>query len=150
MNRIRKTVLGCALVAISQVTLATATHQTAAQHLNDEESDPKNMGWMQGFPPAKENRITQPDSNFFSFPKLRWSVCHMQELLPTTAIKRNPYGYQPLEYDLVAGIDNIEFQPIDSETSMTWKQSLAANYTDGLLILHQGKVVYEYYSGCLN
>ena len=32
---------------------------------------------------------------------------------------------------------------------MTWRDSLAENYTDGLLILHRNKVVYEYYSGCL-
>lgn len=25
-----------------------------------------------------------------------------------------------------------------------------ANYTDGIIVLHQGKVVYERYFGCLN
>jgi CubicO group peptidase (beta-lactamase class C family) len=33
---------------------------------------------------------------------------------------------------------------------MTWKASLDANYTDGMLILHRGQIVYEYYSGCLD
>lgn len=33
---------------------------------------------------------------------------------------------------------------------MTWKESLAANYTDGMLVLHKGRVVYEKYSGCLD
>lgn len=33
---------------------------------------------------------------------------------------------------------------------MTWKASLDANYTDGMLILHRGEIVYEYYSGCLD
>lgn len=32
---------------------------------------------------------------------------------------------------------------------MTWKTSLSANYTDGILILHKGKIVYERYFGCL-
>ena len=32
---------------------------------------------------------------------------------------------------------------------MTWAQSLAANYTDGILILHRGRIVYERYFGAL-
>ena len=32
---------------------------------------------------------------------------------------------------------------------MTWAQSLAANYTDGIVVLHNGAVVYERYAGCL-
>jgi hypothetical protein len=33
---------------------------------------------------------------------------------------------------------------------MTWKASLSANYTDGMLIIHKGRIVYERYSGCLD
>ena len=32
---------------------------------------------------------------------------------------------------------------------MSWRESLAANFTDGVLVLHRGKVVYEQYRGCL-
>jgi CubicO group peptidase (beta-lactamase class C family) len=32
---------------------------------------------------------------------------------------------------------------------MTWQESLAVNFTDGIVILHQGKIVYERYYGCL-
>lgn len=32
---------------------------------------------------------------------------------------------------------------------MTWQQSLQANYTDGIIILHRGKLVYERYFGVL-
>lgn len=32
---------------------------------------------------------------------------------------------------------------------MTWKASLQANYTDGIIILHRGRVVYERYFGVL-
>ena len=39
------------------------------------QSDPVALGWMEGFPPPPEKLITQPDSNYFSFPKLRWTVC---------------------------------------------------------------------------
>ncbi len=33
---------------------------------------------------------------------------------------------------------------------MTWAESLEKNYTDGILILHKGKIVYERYFGELN
>jgi hypothetical protein len=32
---------------------------------------------------------------------------------------------------------------------MTWAESLAANHTDGILILHRGRVAYERYFGAL-
>ncbi|MBE0346776.1 serine hydrolase domain-containing protein [Pseudoalteromonas peptidolytica] len=118
--------------------------------LTAEQSDPKAMAWMQGFPPKPDKRITQPDSNFFSFPKLRWSVCNMRALLPTESIKRQIAGYRPLEFDLLAGIDDVTFLPSGNDKELTWEQSLKANYTDGIIILHQGKVVYERYFGCLD
>ncbi|RPJ67650.1 class C beta-lactamase-related serine hydrolase [Alteromonas sediminis] len=105
---------------------------------------------MQGFPPNPEKRVMLPDSNFFSFPNLRWSVCHMRELLPTASIERAVAGYSPLTYSLVEGIDEVAFTPMHAKTAMSWQESLAENYTDGLLILHQGHIVYESYRGCLD
>ena len=48
-----------------------------------------------------------------------------------------------------ADIDAVTFQPIGRSELMTWAESLAANYTDGILILHRGRVVYERYFGAL-
>ena len=119
--------------------------------LSAAESDPNNLGWMQGLPPAPDKLIMQPDSNFFSFPKLRWTVCHFRELLPTEQVSRGIEGPVPLEYDLdEAAIDALRFRPLGSRDSMMWKESLAANYTDGMLIIHKGKIVYERYFGCLD
>ncbi|CAN0606733.1 unnamed protein product, partial [Ectocarpus sp. 12 AP-2014] len=36
------------------------------------------------------------------------------------------------------------------DQAISWRQSLSENYTDGILIMHRGQVVYEYYSGCLD
>ncbi|MDH3351089.1 MAG: 6-aminohexanoate hydrolase, partial [Gammaproteobacteria bacterium] len=122
-----------------------------AQMLSQEESDPRTLGWMEGFPPAPDKMVMQPDSNFFSFPKLRWTVCHFRELLPTEQVSRGIGAPEPLEYDLdEIAIDALTFKPMGSRETMTWKESLAANYTDGMLILHQGKIVYERYFGCLD
>jgi CubicO group peptidase (beta-lactamase class C family) len=106
---------------------------------------------MQGFPPPPDKLITQPDSNYFSFPKLRWTVCHLREFLPTAQVSRGIGAPVPLQYDLdETAIDALTFTPIGSKEEMTWKASLSANYTDGMLILHKGKIVYERYFGCLD
>ena len=72
-------------VAAAVVALATGAQMALAETgvLSAQDSDPTVMGWMQGFPPPDERLITQPDANYFSFPKLRWSVCHLREFLPT-------------------------------------------------------------------
>ncbi|HAB63372.1 MAG TPA: 6-aminohexanoate hydrolase [Pseudomonas sp.] len=105
---------------------------------------------MQGFPPPAEKLIGQPDSNYFSFPKLRWTVCHIRELLPTEAVSRGLDAPAPLRQSLDSSIDAVRFVPLGSHEPMTWEQSLAANYTDGIIVLHQGRVVYERYAACLN
>ena len=118
--------------------------------LTAKESDPQTLGWMQGFPPPKDKLITQPQSDFFSFPKLRWTVCHIRELMPTTEVSRGIGAPSKLDYALDKNIDAITFTPTNSKRPMTWRQSLDANYTDGIMIMHHGKVVYERQNGCLN
>ena len=129
--------------------IAQASPQSAS-YMSAEESDPRRLGWMDGFPPPPEKLIMQPESDFFSFPKLRWTVCHIRELMPTKQVSRGIGAPVPLAYAIDDGIDAVTFTPLGSGTSMTWKASLAANYTDGMLILHKGRVVYEKYSGCLD
>ena len=148
------TALGAGLATASLLAVPAAA-QTAP--LSAQQSDPAVMGWMKGFPPPRDRIITQPESVYFSFPKLRWSVCHLRELLPTEEISRGLGAPRPLEYpppyqfaNERQVIDALTFKPIDSDKTMTWEESLYANYTDGLLILHKGRVVYERYLGCLN
>ncbi len=124
---------------------------SVAQPLSATESDPQIIGWMQGAPPPPDKLITQPDSNYFSFPRLRWTVCHLRELLPTEQVSRGIGAPLPLPYDLdEVAIDALTFKPMGSRETMTWKESLLANYTDGMLIIHKGKIVYERYFGCLD
>ncbi|WP_240612773.1 serine hydrolase domain-containing protein [Alteromonas flava] len=120
-----------------------------AQTLDAMQSDPKLLGWMVGAPPPDSKMIMQPQSNYFSFPKMRWTVCHMRELLPTQVVSRGIGSPVKLRYQLDSSIESLTFTPLGSEKTMTWTESLIANYTDGLVILHQGKIVYEYYAGCL-
>ena len=141
------------------MTLVGATTPAFAQSnvLSAQESDPSILGWMNGFPPPPEKMITQPDSNYFSFPKLRWSVCHLREFLPTEEISRGigaPVPLGRLAPDEMAqlrrNIDALTFVPLGGAAQMTWEDSLFANYTDGMLIIHKGQIVYERYFGCLS
>ena len=127
--------------------------QTNAQpdsYMSAEDSDPMRLGWMEGSPPPPEKLIMQPESDFFSFPKLRWTVCHIRELMPTKQVNRGIASPMLLDYAIDDGIDAVTFTPLGGGKSMTWKESLSANYTDGILILHKGQVVYEKYFGCLD
>lgn len=146
-------------IAAACMTLALGLGSAASAQqapLTAQQSDPRVMGWMQGFPPPPDKMITQPDSNYFSFPKLRWSVCHLREFLPTEEISRGLGAPVPLTYlppvefaDMRQAIDALTFTPLNGDKTMTWEESLYANYTDGILILHKGQVVYERYFGCL-
>lgn len=71
--------------------LGVANSFALATTLTAQQSDPREMGWMEGFPPPVGKRIMQPESDFFSFPKLRWTVCHVRELMPTTEVARDPF-----------------------------------------------------------
>ena len=119
--------------------------------LSAEASNPQTMGWMQGFPPPAGKTIRYSANNdFFTFPKLRWTVCHFNQLMPTVAVTRGTQAMRPLERATDPAIDKVSFTPAGSNHAMTWHEAFAANYSDGVMVLHQGKVVYERYAGCLD
>lgn len=136
-------------LTIAMTLISMPSHADDAR-LTAKQSDPQTLGWMQGFPPPQDKLIAQPSSDFFSFPKLRWTVCHIRELMPTTDVSRGIGAPSTLNYELDKNIDALTFTPTNSKRPMTWKQSLDANYTDGIMVMHHGKVVYERQNGCLN
>lgn len=119
----------------------------AQQYLNAKDSDPKKMGWMKGFPPKKDSIISATDGSFFQFPALRYSVCHINQFLPTTGVQASTMKPYTFETALDKNIDTVTFFPWRSHKKMTWRESLLVNYTDGIIILHNGKIVYENYFG---
>jgi len=145
-----RTGLACATVLLDLALLPTAqAAPTGPAVLDAGASDPDKLGWMQGFPPPEDKRIRYTDSDYFSFPKLRWTACHFRQLMPTVGVSRGTGAATPLPQQLDAGIDALPFTPLNTATRMTWAQSLQANYTDGIIVLHDGVVVYERYAGCL-
>ncbi|MFD0850012.1 serine hydrolase domain-containing protein [Sphingosinicella xenopeptidilytica] len=112
-------------------------------------SDPVKLGWMQGSPPPPEKRIAFGDYSFFTFPQWRWSFSHWRELMPSVGVSRGAGPVSALPRAERSDIDGVTFTPIGGTAPMTWAASLAANYTDGIVVLHKGRVVYERYFGAL-
>jgi len=112
-------------------------------------SDPVTLGWMVGSPPPADKVIRFSDGSFFRFPRTRWSFSNMRQLVPTSVVSRgtSPVGMLPRAER--ADIDAVTFQPMGRSESLAWAESLPANYTDGILVLHRGRIVYERYFGAL-
>jgi CubicO group peptidase (beta-lactamase class C family) len=143
--------LSAALAAVLPVlALAPNAFGQDAAPLSAEQSDPRTLGWMQGFPPPGDKIIPFSDSDYFSFPKSRWTVCHFRQLMPTINVSRGLGAPAALERQIDPAIDALAFRPTGADSDMTWLQSLSANYTDGIVVLHKGVLVYERYSGCLD
>lgn len=117
--------------------------------LSADSSDPKALGWMQGFPPPDDRIIRFTDPDYFAFPKLRWTVCNFRALMPNTAVRNGSGGADMLPVDLDPGIDAVTFTPLGSDAKMTWDEAFDVNYTDAVLVLHRGRIVYERYGGCM-
>jgi hypothetical protein len=118
IRRNTKFILFCSAVFFGIFSTASAQFDKI---LDADQSDPRVLGWMQGFPPSTEKLIMQPQSNYFSFPKLRWTVCHIRELMPTELVSRGIGPPSAFEYSFDDGIETVNFTPIGNAKSMTWK-----------------------------
>ncbi len=107
------------------------------------------MGWMQGFPPpsGKTIRLTDPDN--FWFPKPRWTVCNFREPMPTVGVNNGIDRARRLTTALDPPLDQVTFTPLGIDKPMTWSAAFDANDTDGIMVLHHGRVLYERYAACL-
>jgi CubicO group peptidase (beta-lactamase class C family) len=112
-------------------------------------SDPARLGWMVGSPPPPDRILRFDDGSYFRFPALRWSVSNFRQLMPTVNVSRGLEAPAALERSLRNDIDGLSFQPLGGGKPMSWQESLLANYTDGIVVLHRGRVVYERYFGVL-
>lgn len=145
----RSTMVGAVLAA----TMGLGTEAALAQHqppLSAADSDPVKMGWMVGSPPAADKLIQFSNGSHFAFPQTRWSFANFRRFVPTSDVWRGDSAPAPLPRAERADIDAITFQPLGQSGTMTWAESLAANYTDAIVVLHKGKIVYERYFGVMN
>jgi CubicO group peptidase (beta-lactamase class C family) len=121
-------------------------------YLDGHASDPRAMGWMHGSPPPPDKRIVFAGDQFAQFPQLRWSLSHARELMPTVNVWRGPLpphvlGEPPHAHE-EAAIDEFTFADMQGR-ERRWLDSLWDTYTDGIVVLHKGRRVYERYFGVL-
>jgi CubicO group peptidase (beta-lactamase class C family) len=136
--------MGLTMTAAASGLLAqTPTLPTAAQ------TDPVALGWMVGSPPPADKLIRFADGSGYKFPQTRWSFSNFRQLIPTTQVSRGTGAPAPLPRALRNDLDAVSFVPLGKDTPMTWAQAFDANYTDGVVVLHNGRIVYERYAGAL-
>jgi CubicO group peptidase (beta-lactamase class C family) len=114
-------------------------------------SNPNVLGWMQGAPPPPAKQVRFQDDRFLEFPQIRWSLSHMRELAPTAGVWRGAGPVSDLgavNAGTEAAIESLNFADMQGR-SYTWADSLQDTYTDGILVLHRGRRIYERYFGAL-
>jgi CubicO group peptidase (beta-lactamase class C family) len=113
------------------------------------DTDPVELGWMVGSPPPADKLIRASDGSAYRFPQWRWSFSHWRELVPTVGVSRGTGNVSELPRAERTDLDAVTFVPIGGGAPMTWAESLVQNYTDGVVVLHSGRIVYERYFGAL-
>jgi CubicO group peptidase (beta-lactamase class C family) len=139
----KKSLIVAILLLISTLSLYA---QTSKPLPDAAASDPKTLGIMQGFPPAPDKLVRIADGSLWKFPQLRWAFSHMNQLGPSVTIWRGSKCATEIPRAERGKLDQVAFKTLDGKP-MTWEQSLAANYTDGILVMHKGRIVYERYFG---
>lgn len=144
MRRILPLMTG-ALLGLS----TTVANAAEASFPDAQASDPARLQWMVGAPPPPERTLRFEDGSYFRFPAMRWSVANFRQLMPTINVSRGLGASTALPRRLDPRIDELRVVPNGASQALTWRQSLDATYTDGIVVLHRGAVVYERYFGVL-
>jgi CubicO group peptidase (beta-lactamase class C family) len=98
------------------------------------------MDLMTGFPPTPDKLVTL--SNWRKPPFNRWAFNHVSELVPS-AFVRSASGATPLE---AGGRSLTGFRLSHDGASIGFDDWLARTFTDSLVVLKDGKVVFETYA----
>ncbi len=99
-------------------------------------------GLMQGFPPPPEKQVNRLNG-LWGVPHNRWAYQNMRRLLPSASIKTAETPVD-LQRQPDAGIAELTVQRED-RTSASFDEFLRETFTDSLVVLKGGKVVFETY-----
>lgn len=105
----------------------------------------RELGIMQGFPPRPESRPTL--DNWDLAPFNRWSFQNVRSLFPTVDVRRGEGLPKQLPYDL-ENLNAVNFDGFDGR-SLSVADWIAESYTDGLLVMRNGRIIVEYYGNDL-
>jgi len=109
-------------------------------------SDPVTMGWMIGAPPPPEKRILAARADHMRFPMIRWAYSNMRSFCATANVAASGSG-APFPRRLRSDLGKVRFTPPGNACEITFEQSLIEAFTDGILVLHKGEVVFERWFG---
>jgi CubicO group peptidase (beta-lactamase class C family) len=91
------------------------------------------------------------DDRFFAYPAIRWSLSHLRDLARTAPVKHSPAARGAWVAAASSGqdaLDGLTFTDLDGH-ERTWSAALSDTYTDGIVVLHRGRCLYEKYFGAL-
>jgi len=108
--------------------------------------DPRELGWMQGSPPPADKRIAFQDTTSYRFPQLRWSFAHQRQLVPTVVVTQGHARPLPAS---ATELPNIQYTALGGQVGGDWTHMMEATYTDALLVIHKGQVLFEHYNGVM-
>ncbi len=96
---------------------------------------------MNGFPPSREILVTLENWDFAPFN--RWAYQHIRELTPTQNVSRGSGPVNYLERESI-NLDTLSF--LDSgDKKITVADMLEKTFTDGFIVLRNGKILSEQY-----
>ncbi|MDH3221682.1 MAG: beta-lactamase family protein [Gammaproteobacteria bacterium] len=95
---------------------------------------------MQGFPVPANRRV--PHADWDRAPWNRWTFQHVRQMVPTTEVWRGPGKVWELPHNELA-LGAVEFESAGSSTTL--QQWIDDSYTDGIVMLHRGAIVFEQY-----
>ena len=95
---------------------------------------------------TQSQRIGADSTNWIDAPQNRWGFLHVRELTSTARIGSSPTGVDPLPRRL----DDVGGFTFDhGDRRWTLSEMLEATSTDGLMVIKDGHVRYEYYGGLM-
>jgi CubicO group peptidase (beta-lactamase class C family) len=119
------------------------------EQLDARTSDPKARKLMEGFPPPADKVVGAEGALAGnSFPNTRWAFSHQRELKATANIRRGQSAPYVFPKNLRDDIDSVSFTTMEG-VALDWRQFLYEMFTDGIVVLHKGAIVYETYRGAL-
>jgi CubicO group peptidase (beta-lactamase class C family) len=127
-------------VAVSAVLIGTVLPAAAHAQMAAPVTDPIELGVMQGFPPPADKLVTK--ANSLRFPNLGWALRNTRMMMPTTNVE---HARVPMPLPVVSTLDPDKVQFTVDGTTLSLSDYLRRTYTDGFIVIHDGKIVYEGY-----
>jgi len=100
---------------------------------------------MKGTPPPVDQRVTL--DNWDTPPFISWSFQNMSQIFPVVPVSRGKGQVREFDYDL-QDLTGLSVQRVDG-SSTTVGGVISETNTNGLLVLHEGRVVTEEYFGAM-